>query len=592
MSAIRHRRAALLYSVDCMFPYAEEEFTEDEEDLLSAYFTNTTGPVFALVNLDEVVKGALFARYSRSAKSLRRLFLDEFASDVIGHKKKGFAGEGTGGGIGEARARRLYGTVFSEYGDDSVAQLGGLHLACEQASNLLTKILERSRLMSYLEQSTRYIAYDVRLPNGRYRYYRDPEVLDSQLGAVYVASMDAMFDAYRDAVPKLEGFLARAHPKKADEPDIAHRRAVRARALDLARGLLPTASLSNVGIYGSGQAIERLVLRLRSSLLPEARGYAEMVLEEARKVIPSFLDRVDRADRGLAWQQYLEDKRNRMHDIVAAISDGDGGQSDARSSDGRSGDVLADERAVVGLGSYDPLGEDRVLAAALFEFSDRSISDCAERVERMSYEERGALLAAYLGERGNRRHRPGRALEVTAYTFEIVSDYGAFRDLQRHRMLTVDWQRFTPELGFTIPPELVEAGVDATYRATLSQSQELYEAMVGRFPEQAPYVLGLAHRIRYAMTMNAREAMHVIELRTSPQGHEVYRQIAQEMHCLIRDKAGHANIAGCFTFADHSGESLGRRVAESLAAVRTIGESGTNAAARTPEGGGAVVVSK
>src|SRR5580692_9514641 len=179
-----------------MFPYSDETFTAEEAEVLRPYVTNLDGPVFALVNLPEVVKGALFARYSRSAKSLRRLFLDEFVGDLD------ITGDvGVDATVGLARAEQLYDRVFFEYGDDSVAQLGGVHLACEQASNLLTKVLEWGRIMSYLEQSTRYIAYDQRLPNGRYRYFRGPEILESPLGARYVGDMDRLFDAYGSLLP-------------------------------------------------------------------------------------------------------------------------------------------------------------------------------------------------------------------------------------------------------------------------------------------------------------------------------------------------------------------------------------------------------
>src|SRR5579875_33954 len=164
-----------------MFPYVEEEFTPEEEAVLRRYVTNLHLPVFALVNLPEVVKGALFARYSRSPKSLRRLFLDEFVGDLDVTGDTGLDAT-----VGLRRAEDLYERVFSEYGDDSVAQLGGVHLACEQASNLLTKVLERGRLMSYLEQSTRYVPYDSRLDSGHYRYIREPAILESPLGARYV----------------------------------------------------------------------------------------------------------------------------------------------------------------------------------------------------------------------------------------------------------------------------------------------------------------------------------------------------------------------------------------------------------------------
>ena len=276
-----------------MFPYAEETFTEEEQGILRPYFTNIDLPVFALVNLPEVVKGALFARYSRSPKSLRRLFLDEFVGDLD------LSGDLTfDATVGLRRAEELYEKVFFEYGDDSVAQLGGVHLACEQASNLLTKILEWGRLMAYLEQSTRYLAYDARLPSGHYRYFRPIEVLESPLGARYVGDMDRMFDSYAELLPAAQAWLQQRYPQESGDSDFVYRQAIRAKALDAVRGLLPAASLSNVGIYGTGQSYEMLLLRMRSHPLPEAQRYADLMLEELRKVIPSFLRRVDIAERG------------------------------------------------------------------------------------------------------------------------------------------------------------------------------------------------------------------------------------------------------------------------------------------------------
>src|SRR3954453_16306997 len=284
--------------------YVAEPFTSDEQDILRPYFTNVDGPVFALVNLPEVVKGALFARYSRSDKSLRRLFLDEFvgALDVSGDIS-------IDASVGMKRAEELYDRVFLEYGDDSVAQLGGVHLACEQSSNLLTKILEWGRLMAYLEQSTRYIEYDKKL-DGRFRYYRDSAVLASREHAWrYIADMDAQFTAYAEMLPRITDWARERYPKEARDSDFVYKQTIKAKACDAVRGVLPAATLSNVGIYGSGQAFEALVLRMRAHALPEARAYAELVLDELRKVIPSFLSRVDRPERGGRWVHYLEDTR-------------------------------------------------------------------------------------------------------------------------------------------------------------------------------------------------------------------------------------------------------------------------------------------
>ena len=296
-----------------MFPYSEERFTADEEAILRRYVTNLDQPVFALVNLPEVVKGALFARYSRSPKSLRRLFLEEFVGDLD------VSGDATvDATVGLERAEQLYERVFVEYGDDSVAQLGGVHLACEQSSNVLSKILEWGRLMSYLEQSTRYIAYNQRLDNGQYRYFRPPELLDSPHGARFVGEMDRVFDTYGALLPRMQAWVAEQFPQQAGDSDFVYRQATRAKSLDALRGMLPAASLSNIGMYGTGQSYEQLLLRMRAHPLPEARQYADMMLVELRKVIPSFLQRVDVKERGGEWSAYLAATREQTAQVVAA----------------------------------------------------------------------------------------------------------------------------------------------------------------------------------------------------------------------------------------------------------------------------------
>ena len=293
--------------------YAPETFTDSEADRLRPYFTNLDGPVFALTNLPEVVKGALFARYSRSDKSLRRLFLDEFVGDLD------LTGDLTvDATVGLKRAEDLYERVFLEYGDDSVAQLGGVHLACEQASNLLTKILEWGRLMAYLEQSTRYIPYDSRL-QGRYRYLRPSQVCSSPMGTRYVADLDALFDTYSATLDPMMQWARERYPKEPSDSDFVYKQTIKAKACDSLRGLLPAATLSNVGIYGTGQAFEALLLRMRSHPLPEAQMYAQLMLDELRKVIPSFLVRVDRPERGGAWSEYLSATRDDTHDARPAV---------------------------------------------------------------------------------------------------------------------------------------------------------------------------------------------------------------------------------------------------------------------------------
>jgi thymidylate synthase ThyX len=537
-----------------MLPYATETFSADEREILRRYVTNLDGPVFALVNLPEVVKGALFARYSRSNKSLRRLFLDEFVDDLD------ISGDTSlDATVGLRRAEALYEKVFGDFGDDSVAQLGGVHLACEQSSNLLTKILERGRLMAYLEQSTRYVPYDNRLPSGHYRYFRDPRILDSSLGARYVGEMDRMFDTYGDLLPRLQTYLTTAFPRTGAVSDFAYRQSIRARALDALRGLLPAGSLSNVGIYGSGQAYELLLLHMRTHPLPEAQAYAELMLTELRKVIPSFLTRVDRPERGDRWSAYLAERRDETAAAVLELLP----------------TATPPEPPSVQLVDFDPAGEQKVLAAMCYPYSGLSDDELQRRVAGLSDDERGRIAQAYIGERENRRYHPGRALERTDYRFDVVSDYGAFRDLQRHRMLTIEWQPLSTKLGFEVPDVIESAGLAPEYLESLERSELLAHALEDEFPEQAPYAIALAFHIRYSMQMTAREAMHLIELRSSPQGHPSYRVIAQEMHRLIDGQAGHHILAAAMVHTDHSEVALGRLESEERRAQRR-GEGGQN----------------
>jgi thymidylate synthase ThyX len=526
--------------------YVAERFTDEEASILRPYFTNLDEPVFALVNLPEVVKGALFARYSRSEKSLRRLFLDEFVGNLD------VSGDVTlDASVGLKRAEQLYDRVFLEYGDDSVAQLGGVHLACEQASNLLTKVLEWGRLMAYLEQSTRYIRYDDR-PGGRYRYHRPPEVLSSPLGARYVREMDAMFESYSQLLPTMLEWARERYPKQAGDSDFVYKQSIKAKACDALRGMLPAATLSNVGIYGTGQGYEALLLRMRAHPLPEARAYADRMLTELRKVIPSFLVRVDRPDRGGLWSSYLSETREHTEALVHRLFEGE----------------RPEPRPGVTLTDFDPEGEDKVLAAICYPVSNLPEDQLLARVRRLSVDERVSLLAAYVGERTNRRHKPGRAFERTGYRFDVLADYGAFRDLQRHRMLTIEWQDLSTRHGYDVPDAVREAGTLDAFERTMARSAALAGAMSLRFPAQASYAVALAYRIRFAMQMSAREAMHLIELRTTPQGHPAYRVVAQEMHRLIAEEAGHRAIAAAMSFADHEVYELERLASERAAAVR------------------------
>jgi len=532
--------------------YPVESFSEAERERLRPYFTNLDRPVFALVNLPETVKAALFARYSRYPGTLRRLFLDEFADDLPAPE----TAAGTDAGEGK-RAAELYERIFLGYGDDSVAQLGGAHVACEWVSNVLTKLLQRPRLGAYLEQSTRYIAYDGPIPGSdpirpRYRYYRDPA-----LGPRYEDAMDELFTIYSTALPRVCAWAEHEFPRAGDEPAAAHARAIRAKALDLLRGLLPASSLSHMGIFATGQTYEQLILHLLAHPLPEARDYGRMMLDELNGVIPSFLTRIERPDRGGQWIEYLAAR-------------GRAGQRWAQrlgldTADGPAGPSVTLLRAEG--------DEDDLLSALLFEAGTTREERIRDAVGGLDADARAALLADLAGERSNRRLRPGRGLESLRYRFEIVADYGAFRDLQRHRMLTVQWQSLTPELGADVPDQVELAGCGDDYRRALGLSAREYHRLADAgLATAAPYALCLGYRIRFILDLNAREAMQLIELRSGREGHPSYRAVAHEMHAQI--SAVHPSVGALMTHVDRETEPRLERI---LAEMRSHARAGAGA---------------
>jgi thymidylate synthase ThyX len=519
--------------------YPIETFTAAERAALAPHFTNLDTPVFALVNLPETVKGALFARYSRYQGTLRRLYLDEFAGEAA-------PGASFDGEEGE-RARKLYERIFLGYGDDSVAQLGGAHIAMEWVSNVMTKLLQRGRLAAYLEQSTRYIPYDAPIAEGLgYRYWRNPE-----LGPRYEAAMDSLFGSYSEALPRVMAWAEERFPRAPDQAEGAYRGSIKAKALDLLRGLLPAASLSHMGMFGSGQAYEQLLLRLYASPLPEARDYADMILAELKAVMPSFVARVERPERGGEWISYFEERAEASERWTQRLG---------------LDRVRRDEPAGAAVRLLSVEGdEDELLASLLFEAAACSEEETRRAVRALPPDERAAMLAELIGDRQNRRHRPGRGFEALRYRFEVVSDYGAFRDLQRHRILTVQWQTLGPDLGAGVPEELEQAGVADSYRAGLERSSAEYTriAAAGR-PELAPYALCLGYRIRYVLDMNAREAMHLIELRSGREGHPAYRAVAHALHAEIARV--HPAVAASMSFVDRDTEPRLERILSEIRA--------------------------
>ena len=526
--------------------FIQESFTDQELEILNKYFTNTDKPVFGLINLPDVVKGALFARYSRSNKSLRRLFLDEFYTQSTKLTTDSMPVAGM------ERASSLYDKMILDFGDDSVAQLGGAHIACEQVSNILTKIIEKGRIASYLEQSTRYVYYNKKI-NGQYHYVIPPEIAGSPLESLYKEYMDFLFDTYTEILEELTPILKKKYPQGEKQTDRAWEAIIRAKACDIVRGLLPASTRSNLGVYANGQAFEYMLVKMYASDNAEVIQYADMILHELRKIIPAFLTRVDLENRGKLWSQYIKDIHSDMNGVVKSLLKKETVALPIRHTQNE-----------VNLIAWDKDGLDKIIQSILFEYTFESEKDIQKRIETFTEEEKRDILKKYCGNRQNRRHKPGRALETISYKFEVLSDYGAFRDLQRHRMLTLEWQKLSPRNGYIIPIELEDLPrLKKLYENALIKSEGIYEKINDAFGEEvAQYVIPFAYRVRYEICMNLREATHFIELRSQKQGHYSYRKVCIDMHDLIINKAKHDFVDDCMKFVDKNFYDLSREDAE------------------------------
>ena len=524
-------------------PYVEKRdghtfINEEGYAFLEPFVTNTDANVYAFTGeMDPATIAAAMARLSRRGDDLRTTLLDEFHDPL------------------SSKDEKLLNRVITAYGDDSVQQLAGEHLVVEDASNLLTKKLEWGRLAAYLEQSTRYIYYDQKDAEGRYRYVVPPEIAsDPEADTFYRESLDFIFSNYAQIIHQLADALKIAHPLKEDASrgeEIAWNNSIRAQACDNARALLPAATKATVGIFASGQALENMVMRLLGDDLAEARNCGQQILNESRKVLSVFLERADKPERGGATTMYQVLNRQRMRHF-AQTHNLEGAK-----------DHQSPQAAKAELVDHNYQSELDLVPDMLYEQTNLPLSQIRELLTDLSEADKLAIFQAYVGERLNRRQKPGRAFEKLVYSWDFVTDYGIFRDLQRHRMVSdLVWQRLTPYLGYEIPAGITENNLTAAFESCFDMSRKLYEYLVERFDDDiAQYAVLFGHNMRWKMTYNAREAFHIHELRTAPQGHPSYRRLVGEMHRRITEIHPHLGQAMQFVNQDED-PALTRLAAE------------------------------
>jgi thymidylate synthase ThyX len=539
------------------------EFTADEQKRLAPFFTNLDRSTFGL-KLPQEVAGALFSRYSRSTKSLRRTFLDEFLGDPALGLSDLLTGqaEPTDDSTALKKARAFYERVLVGYGDDSVAQLGGAHIACENISNVAAKLLEDARIgIAPLEKSTRYVRFDQKDAAGNYLFYREPKIMASRLRDAYVEVMNLLFETYSQQMEPMLHFVSKSLPieqlevrdpgsgktltyddaRKDDKlrrwAETAYRATVRAHACDVLRSYLPAATLTNVGMFGVGQAFEYLISKFYSHELSEAKDLGSAIHGELNQLIPSFVKRAQRNDYlAYTWTTAKQ---------IAAVSV----------------KVLTPRPSEpVTLIDYDDKAEEKIIAAILYAHSRHPLEQLRQLAAAMSQDHRQQILEEYFTKRRHRRDKLGRAFENVYYTFDILGNLGLYRDLHRHRILTQERQDFTTVHGYDTPPEIEEADFKSEFDRCMNRAAELYGQIYRDLPSEAQYIVPFAYKIRWYMKMNLREAVHMCELRTMPQGHPDYRFICQEIWRRIQEV--HPTLAQSGKFMDWQKYRLGRLQSE------------------------------
>jgi thymidylate synthase ThyX len=527
-------------------------FIEVERTVLQSHFSNTDKNVFAIITPKQVDRGALMSRYSRTDKTMRRVFLDEFIHNPD-------------------RGKEFYDRVLLEYGDDSVAELGEAQIAIEWISNIAAKKIEDRRIgLSYLEKSSRYVALDQKI-RGKYKYYREELIMSSKFSDRYIHACDNAFDLYSKNISSMQKYLEEMQPiekfyfndsntkrdvsynnlresKDIESANRIYRLTIKAKSLDVLRGILPASTLTNIGITGNGRAFEYLLSKMFASNLIELRNLASHIHDELDKVIPSFVRRANDDKYGKLLQGYFTNTSNAINKLSELHL--------------RNIQVNRNPKTINLLEFPDNFeAEVKVAAAILYELAKgQSLESIIKYVRSLRKNERINIIRTYTKFRSNRRHRPGRAFEMINYTFELLTNFGMFRDLHRHRLLTIERQLLSTKHGYDIPQEIVDLGIAKEFKDCMYECNDVYQILSNRMPEQAQYVVNFAFRYPYFLKINLREACHMIELRTLPQGHADYRSVCQLMFKYIEEK--NPILAEGIKFADLNTYGLERFTAE------------------------------
>jgi thymidylate synthase ThyX len=503
----------------------------EERAALAPYVTDLDAPIFVLKNLPEEVVAVLFAYYSRSREDLRtnllRLLQDQdldLAGTAVVEREEADLE------LARRKAKEFHEKWVVGYGHASVAEHAVAHVAIEHVSILASKVIEDARLASYTEKSTRY----VRFPR---RYYAAPE-LEGRRAEVYRSAVDHLFDVYESLLEPVTAHVARTADRSKFKTERGFLNSCQAQACDALRYLLPAATHTNIGLTANARVLEMLISKMLSHPLPEVRDAGERIRVEATKVIPTLIKYARPSD-------YRRETEPALRALAAELLSGPELASlsgSCTSGPDIASSCTADPQApnppsLVRLVRSPENPEAHLAAAILYEHSDQSYDALRQRLQELSPEAHRRVIAEYLARRrtyGQGAHGytdpPLRSLEHLYFTFEIVVDFGAYRDIQRHRMATQTTQRLTCDLGCDVPPLLAECGAADPFEAAMGRAAEAHAELASVDPEVAQYVVPLAYRKRVLFTWNLRELHHFISLRSARQGHISYRRVAQQVY--------------------------------------------------------------
>ncbi|MCH9630012.1 MAG: Flavin-dependent thymidylate synthase [Chlamydiia bacterium] len=525
-----------------------EKFDEEQVAILKNFVTNTGSNIFVLRNLPEVIKGALFSRYSRSTLGLRSLLLKDFILNeetafhaIAGSTHTDGLSEDEGEYIAVKRAQNFYDRILDGYGDDSIGELGGAHLAMENISMIAAKVVEDSRIGgSPLEKSTRYIYFDQKI-NGEYQFYREPILMTSAYRDQYIETCNFLFDTYAKLIPPLTEIMEKKFPKEHDVSKVAYTAALRAKVLDCLRGLLPASALTNMGVFGNGRFFDGMIQKLNCHNLSEMQDVGKKVHSEMSKVMPSFVRRSDQSHKyQMSFSAFSEQMTTELENLKEEHCD----------------EIEKMQGTGVRLVSYDAEAPYKVAASLLFANSKCGLAELLEYCEKLPKENLNRILDAACNARENRRMKSPRALEHAEFTFEIIADFGIYRDLQRHRMLTQERQLLTCDYGYHIPDEILDTEMEKDYREAMDRAKSVYDDIASELPEEAQYVVPMAYNIHWYFHVNLRALQWLCELRSAPAGHLMYRYVAQEMAKQVSEVF--PEFERMFKFVDYEGYELGR----------------------------------